>query len=166
MIVILDAPLKALMAKDRSVAVLWQDAQSGRTTLLAKAADEEVAGFRGQVPIRTQWELGRLDCGTVLRLYLVIFDRPENPYRFETFLNVGAAEQLACARQLLDQATLPVHFFDSRTEYVFTKTIRQPEKQRQQLGQLVKQALQDWQDLGEAWDFDRAKALFQARRPL
>jgi hypothetical protein len=59
-----------------------------------------------------------------------------------------------------------MHFFDSRTEHVLTKEINYPPVQRQQLGRLIAQALQDWAALGEAWDFDQAKALFQANNPL
>ena len=53
MTVILDPGLKALMAKDQTVAVLWQDAQSGETALLAKAANSDIESFRGSVPIQT-----------------------------------------------------------------------------------------------------------------
>jgi hypothetical protein len=166
MAVILDPELKALIAQEASGAVLWQDAEAGQTALLAKAADKDVVSFQGPVPIQTQWELGRYAGGSVLRLLLVIFDQPEQPYRFETFINVGAPEQLACVTQLLAQQTLSLHFFDSQTAYVFTKAIRNPRQQRWQLRALVNQAVQDWQALGERWDFDQAKALFQAHRPL
>jgi len=166
MTVILDPGLKALMAKDQTVAVLWQDAQASEAALLAKAATEDAESFRGPVPIQTQWELGRFSSGSVLRLHLVIFDRPEQPYRFETFINVGASEQLACVRQLLLQETLQIHFFDSQTEYVFTKKISNSDQSRQQLQQLIDLAMHDWEFFGDAWDFDQAKALFQAHRPL
>ena len=166
MTIILDPELKALMAQDQAVAVLWQDAEQGRTALLAKASDEDVASFRGKAPIRTQWELGRFACGSVLRLHVAIFDRPDNPYRFETFLNVSDPDQLACGEQLLIQETLPLHFFDSQTEYVFTKMIASSHQQRKQLEGLIIQARQDQAHLGESWDFDQAKVLFQAQRPL
>lgn len=166
MTVILDPELKALMAQDRSVAVLWQDAQESQTALLAKAPDEDVAGFRGRVSVQTRWELGRLACGSVLRLHLTILDRPDNPYRFETFLNVADLEQLACVLKLLTQEILPMHFFDSRTEYVFSKKNKNPRQLRWELMELVAWAVQDQKDLGAAWDFDRAKALFQAQHPL
>jgi hypothetical protein len=164
--VILDPELRALMAKEKSAAVLWRDEAEGRTALLAKTTDEDIESFRGQVPIQTRWELGRFACGSVLRLYLIIFDRPDSPYRFETFINVGASEQLACVTKLLTQETLQLHFFDSRTEHVLTKEISNPPQQRSQLSELVTRAVQDHQDLGETWDFGQAKALFQAQRPL
>ena len=185
--VILDAGLsmknvlrKALMAGEQSVAVLWQDEEQGRTALLAKAPDEEVESFGGEVLIQTGWELGRFGCGSVLRLRVAIFDRPGNPYRFEIFINVAAAEQLACVMGLVSQEGLPLHFFDSRTRHVLTKEIRNRVQQRRQLRQLVNLAVQDRADLGsegdsspsagvsspEGWDFEQAKALFQATRPL
>ena len=166
MTVILDPGLNALMAEDLTVAVLWQDAQAGETALLAKAATEDVESFRGPVPIQTQWGLARYSSGSVLRLHLVIFDQPQQPYRFETFINVGAPEQLVCVRQLLTQETLQIHFFDSQTEHVLTKKVSNSDQQRQQLQWLIDLAMHDWEILGEAWDFDQAKALFQAQRPL
>lgn len=166
MSVMLDPELKALMDTDESVAVLWQDAENERTALLAKAADQEVAGFRGNTPVQFYWELGCFDCGSVLRFHLTIFDQPENPYRFETFINVASPEQLACCMKLLDQETLQIHFFGSRTEYVFTKEVRYPLTQRRQLGKLVTQALQDQETLGTAWDFNQAKVMFQVQYRL
>lgn len=166
MTVILDPELQVLMAKDKSVAVLWQDATHGRTALLAKAADQDVRGFKGKVPIQTYWELGHFECGSVLRMHITIFDRPDNPYRFETFINVASPEQLACVNQLVSQETLQLHFFDGRTEYVLTKEIKYPHVQRRQLENLTAQALQDLTKLGPAWDFDLAKVVFQAHHPL
>jgi hypothetical protein len=164
--VILDPELKALMAKDRSVAVLWQDAEEEWTALLAKAPDQDVASFRGRVAVQTRWELGRFACGSVLRLRLMIFDQPDNPYRFETFINVADLEQLACVLKLMTQEILQVHFFDSRTEHVFTKQVKNPRQQRRELMELVAWAVQDQKVLGKAWDFDQAKILFQADHPL
>lgn len=166
MTVILDPALKALMDKDESVAVLWQDAHEGKTALLAKAADQDVASFKGKVPIQIYWELGRFGCGSVLRMHITIFDRPDNPYSFETFINVASPEQFACVTQLMDQETLQLHFFGSQTQYVFTKKLQCLLPQRKQLGKLVAQAVQDWAELGDTWDFERAKALFQAANPL
>ncbi len=166
MTVILDPELKVLMAQDQTVAVLWQDEKAERTALLAKAAEADLAGFRGRVPIQCQWQLGRYACGSVLRLLVIIFDRPDNPYRFETFINVAAPEQQACVAQLVDQEQLHLHFFDSRTAYVFSKGLANPVRQRQQLTALLALADREREHLGQVWDFDRAKALFQASFPL
>lgn len=166
MTVILDPELEALMAQDPTVAVLWPDETAGRTALLAKAADADVAGFRGRVPVQTQWQLGRYACGSVLRWLVIIFDQPANPYRFETFINVAAPEQRACVEKLTGQETVHLHFFDSRTVYVLTKVIANPVRQRQQLKGLLALADRDRQHLGQDWDFDRAKTQFQADYPL
>lgn len=164
--VILDPELKALMDNDESVAVLWQDKENKQTALLAKATDQDIVGFRGNIPIQFYWELGRFACGSVLRFHLTIFDQPENPYRFETFINVAAPEQLACVMKLLAQETLLIHFFGRQTEYIFTKEINYPVMQRGELGELVRQALQDQEKLVEDWDFNQAKTIFQAHHPL
>ncbi len=166
MTVILDPELTALMAQDQTVAVLWQDENAEQTALLAKAADTDLTGFRGRVPIQCQWQLGRYACGSVLRLLVIIFDRPDNPYRFETFINIAALEQRACVEQMVGQETLHLHFFDSRTAYVFSKGLANPVRQRQQLTALLVLADRERERLGQAWDFDQAKALFQASYPL
>jgi hypothetical protein len=166
MAVILDPELKSLMAQDNSVAVLWPNAGEGRIALLAKAADQDVASFKGEAPIQTYWELGRFACGSVLRMHITIFDQPNHPYRFETFINVASPEQFACVNQLMTQETLQLHFFDSQTEHGFTKVISYSLAQRGRLKKLITQALQDWEKLGEVWDFDQAKSLFQAQYPL
>jgi len=163
--VILDPDLEALMSQDESVAVLWRD-EEGRTALLIKADDADVQSFRGSTLIQTHWDLWGFPCGSVLRLQLIIFDQPNNPYRVETFINVGSPEQLACVLGLLTQGWLWLHFFDSRTEHSLTKEIKNSRQQRQQLGELVARAVQAQQALGYAWDFDRAKAAFQLSRPF
>ena len=162
----LDPDLKALMTADLSVAVLWQDEIEGQTALLAKATDEDVASFRGKVPIQTRWELGRFASGSVLRLVLTIFDQPDRPYTFETFINVASPEQRACVEQLLKQDKLHLHFFDSRADYALTKVIGHPRHWYEHLKPLIVQAVQDRETIGLAWDFEGAKALFQARRPM
>ena len=164
--VILDPELGTLMAQAESGAVLWQDAEEDLTALLVKAADEDVASFRGPTLIQTHWDLWRFPCASVLRLQLIIFDRPNDPYRIETFINVAAPEQLTCLLGLLTQETVWLHFFDSRTEHVLTKEIGNPHRQRSELRELVTRAAQDREALGFAWDFDRAKAAFQVCRPL
>ncbi|MEM7034071.1 MAG: hypothetical protein AAF629_31310 [Chloroflexota bacterium] len=166
MTVILDPELKALMAQDTAGAVLWQDASLEQTALLAKASDADVASFQGQIPINTQWEIGYYPMASVLRMVLSIYDRSNRPYRFETFINVAEGEQLACITQLAEQAELNLHFFDSRTEYVFTKAIRQAIQSRQTLHGLISEAEADYARLEDQWDFDQAKARFQVDYPL
>jgi hypothetical protein len=166
MTVILDPELKELMAQDQTVAVLWQAADAGRTALLAKAADRDLAGFKGPVPIQTQWLIGRYIDGSVLHWLVVIYDQPANPYRFETFINVAAPEQRACVEALAAQQQICLHFFDSRTEYVFTKVITNSAELQDRLGRLIALADVDYIRLGQGWDFDRAKARFQADHPL
>ncbi len=108
--VIFETELGPLMARDKSLAALRQDEEEGRTALRAKAADEDVEGFRGPVPIQTACELGRPWCASVLRLQDIVFDRPGNPWRFESFINVAEPQQLACVKGLVTQERLQLHF--------------------------------------------------------
>jgi len=51
------------------------------------AADSDIEGFAGK-PVLYQWQLIEMPTAPLVRLELTILDRPTNPYRFESFLNV------------------------------------------------------------------------------
>ena len=60
----------------------------------------DIEGFLYE-PVRSQWQLIRMPTAPLIRLELLILDNPANPYRFESFLNIAAADQ---ARALHEQA--------------------------------------------------------------
>jgi hypothetical protein len=130
------------------------------------ATDQDIEGFANK-PVRCRWELALLPTAPVLRLNLVILDDPQNPYRFESFLNIGDEDQARILETLLSQEKLyfPFHGEDCRCH--FTKVINHDPEQRQQLQEVAAQARDYWGTIPEEQrNFDQAKLEFQQRFPL
>lgn len=127
---------------------------------LCHAPDGEIAGFRN-TEVAYQWQLVQMPTAPLIRLALWIHDRPGDPYRFESFLNVGDAEQLEILVQLAEQPALHLAFYGSDLRYRYSKLIAHTTQQWQQLDGLIEQALRYWESLpAEQRDFDRARADF------
>lgn len=127
------------------------------------APDKEIDGFAGK-PMRSQWQLIKMPTAPLIRLELFILDRPENPYRFESFLNVAAEDQLQVLIQLANQDKLFLAFYGDWLNHRFTGVIEHSKQQWQQLDEIVEQALLYWESLPSAQrDFDQAKAEFMQR---
>lgn len=136
-------------------------------SVIVKAPSDEVASFRGAIPVLYRYELGRFEEGAVIRLYLEIKDRPASPYSMETFLNPAADHDLELLRQLISQAVLDIHFFDMAVNYVFSKRLRHRKLQRRELGALMDMALAHLQAVSpEQLNWQVAKAKFQRQMPL
>ena len=100
----------------------------------------------------------------LIRLELVILDRLDDPFRFESFLNVAEETQAEILAQLANQDRLYLAFYGDGLEHRFTKIIEHDLQQWQQLDDLVAQANAYWDQLPpEQRDFDRAKAEFMER---
>jgi hypothetical protein len=56
------------------------------------AVDADINGFANK-PVISRWQLIKMPTAPLIRLELVILDRPENPFRFESFLNVDEDDQ-------------------------------------------------------------------------
>src|SRR4051794_29495860 len=65
------------------------------TVLLVKAPGHEIASVRGPVPIGTRHELYNPPASPVIRMVTRIYDQPEQPLAFETFVNDGDPDQRA-----------------------------------------------------------------------
>ena len=50
------------------------------------ASTTDIAGF-DRMPAGAQWQLIRMPSAPLIRLELSIYDRPDRPFRFESFLN-------------------------------------------------------------------------------
>ena len=97
----------------------------------------------------------------LIRLQLDVMDRPEDPYRFESFLNVAAEDQAQVLAKLANQIELHLAFYGDDLGYRYTKTILHSEQQWQQIDELVEAAAEYWDQLAnEQRDFDRAKKEF------
>jgi hypothetical protein len=127
------------------------------------AADADIEGFANK-PVLSHWQLIQMPTAPLIRLELVVVDRPEDPYRFESFLNVAAEDQAQILSALTNQEQLYLAFYGDRLDYQFTKIVPHDEGQWQQLDELWQQALAYWQSLpAERRDFDQAKAEFMRR---
>ena len=130
------------------------------------AADQDIAGFANK-PVWCRWELALLPAAPVIRLNLAILDHPQNPYRYESFLNIGDEDQARILEILVGQEELYFPFYGDDFGHRFTKVISHDVTQRAQLQDLATQALDHWQTISpDQRDFDRAKAEFQQRFPL
>ena len=127
---------------------------------ICHASDSDIEGFRDK-PVRSQWQLIKMPTAPLIRLQLDVMDRPENPNRFESFLNVAADDQAQVLAELANQKELHLAFYGDDLGYRYTKTIPHSEQQWQQLDELVGMA-NDYRNKipHERRDFDQAKAKF------
>ena len=127
------------------------------------ASDKDIEGFYDQ-PVLYQWQLVKMSTAPLLRLELVILDRPENPYQFESFLNVGDGAQKGILTHLIQQDRLQLAFYDYILSYRYTKLLPHGESQQAKLQNLAAQAWAYWLNLPPSErDFDLAKASFTER---
>ena len=100
----------------------------------------------------------------LIRLELAILDRPTNPCKFESFLNVAQEDQARVLAQLAGQDQLYRAFYGDDFCHRFTKIVKHDRQQRQYLDELVGEALEHWHQIPpEQPDFDKAKAEFMRR---
>ena len=127
------------------------------------AADSDIEGFPNR-PVSYQWQLVKMPTAPLIRLELAILDRPSDPYRFESFLNVADDEQARVLAQLAGQDRLYLAFHGDDLSHRFTKIVNNERQQWQYLDELVAEALEHWHQIPpEQRDFDRAKAEFMRR---
>jgi hypothetical protein len=127
------------------------------------AADSDIKGFASR-PVSYQWQLVRMPTAPLIRLEVTILDRPGNPYRFESFLNVAENDQARVLAQLAGQDRLYLAFYGDDLSHRFTKIINHDGQQWQYLDELVAEALEHWHQIPpERRNFDRAKSDFMRR---
>jgi len=127
------------------------------------AADGDVEGFADK-PVEYQWQLVKMPTAPLIRLELAILDRPTTPYIFESFLNVGAEDQLGVLCQLANQEQLHLAFYGDNFSYCFTKVVQHYRQQWQYLDELIDEAADYWGQIPpDQRDFDQAKAEFMRR---
>lgn len=128
---------------------------------LAAAGDADVEGFANK-PVLSQWQLIEMPTAPLIRLHLTILDRPENPYRFETFFNISNPESCRILSEQLGQEALVLAFLGDDLEHRFSKVLPFPQEERQAVHQLVGQAIEHLVSIPkEERDFDLAKREFQ-----
>jgi hypothetical protein len=126
------------------------------------ASDADIAGFAGK-PVLYQWQLIEMPTAPLIRLDVVILDQSASPYKFESFLNVAAEDQVRVLSQLANQDRLYLAFYGNDMTHRFTKLVTHDRQQWQYLDELVERATRYWQQLPpDQQDFDRAKAEFMS----
>ena len=109
------------------------------------------------MPAGAQWQLIRMPNGPLIRLELSIYDRPDLPFRFESFLNIADREQAQILDRLANQDRLGFAFFGDNLEHQLSCTLPHTEQQWQQLDGIVSQANDYLNRLPEKIrDFDQA----------
>lgn len=127
------------------------------------ADDSDIEGFADK-PVLYQWQLIEMPTAPLIRLDLLILDQPNNPFKFESFLNVAEEDQARVLAQLANQEQLFLAFYGDDLTHRFTKIVEHDRQQWQYLDELVDQATHYWDQLPpERRDFDRAKAEFLRR---
>ena len=102
----------------------------------------------------------------LVRLELLVYDDPRDPFCFESFLNVAAPDQLAVLAELAGQEKLYMAFYGDDLTYRNTAVLPHGEQQWQRLDEIISRAETYWANLPEeARDFDRAKALYMQIHP-
>jgi hypothetical protein len=116
-------PLLAEFLRTQQLVGLTHATDQG-TILVLKAPADEIERLRGPVRIQHQHELYRCVAAPVIRLVTRLYDQPEAPLSFESFLNVQDPDQRTEYELLTRQEVLPLHFYDERLQHRLTKAFR------------------------------------------
>jgi hypothetical protein len=129
------------------------------------APDIDIVGFHGK-PITYRWELIKMPSAPLIRLVFAIHDRPGDPFRFESFLNVAEESQANILAQLAGQDRLYFAFYGNNLQHRFTTAVDHDEQQWQRLDEMVAEAESYWEELDENLrDYDLAKTQFFGMSP-
>src|SRR6266496_4288409 len=79
-------PELAIFLRQHQYAALLHATDLG-TVLVVKAPDHDIQSVRGRVPIATRHELHSHPASPVIRMVTRIYDQPQQPLAFETFVN-------------------------------------------------------------------------------
>jgi hypothetical protein len=141
-------------------------AESSRGIIhVCHAPDKDIDSFPHH-PVTYCWQLIRMPTAPLIRLELLILDNPANPYRFESFLNIAAADQARTLYELASQEKLYLAFYGDQLDYRYTKEVEHDEQQWQKIDEMAIRAIDHWLAIPqEQRNFDRAKAEFMKRFP-
>jgi len=114
--------LAVFLRKQRYVALLH--ATDLGAVLVVKAPGHEIESVRGLVPIGFNHELYDHPAAPVIRMVSRIYDQPDRPLAFETFVNVGDAVQRADYEALSRQDELVMLFYNQMVNHALSKRVR------------------------------------------
>jgi hypothetical protein len=114
--------MAAFLMSQGPYACLTQTTDQG-TAYVLKAPASEIARARGTVPLFVRHQLFGLPSAPVIRTVLTLYDVPQHPLRFESFINVAADDQRADFAALADQNQLMLLFYDEQLRHRLSKLI-------------------------------------------
>lgn len=124
------------------------------------ASDVDIEGFADK-PVTSCWQLIKMPTAPLIRLEVNIFDQPENPYRFESFLNIAEQNQENVLAELANQDRLFLAFYGEDLGYRYTKAIPHDKQNWQQIDEMTMEAINYLAKIPpNQQDFDEAKAEF------
>jgi len=119
------------------------------------------------VPILHDYQLGVFPEGSIIRIYLEIYDRlgAEAPFQAQAFLNPASQADLILLQELCRQDHLDIHVTNTALETHYAKRVRQSPMTTCELHQLVRIAVK-YNSLipEERLDFEVVKKRHQAAR--
>ncbi len=129
------------------------------------ASDEDIDNFLNK-PVEARWGLIQMPTAPLVRLELLVYDDPRDPFCFESFLNVAAPDQLAVLAELAGQEALYMAFYGDDLTYRYTAVLPHDEQQWQRLDEIISRAETYGANIPPAErDFDQAKELYMRIHP-
>jgi hypothetical protein len=119
--VALPSELAAFLATEE-LACLIHNSDQGALYVL-KAPASELASLRGTFLIGLTHELHQHPQAPVIRSVLTFYDHPNQPLRFDTFLNIDDPDQRACFASLAARDELTLLFYDEHLAHRLSKRV-------------------------------------------
>jgi hypothetical protein len=132
---------------------------------VCRAPDADIASFR-DAPVSYRWQLAQMPSAPLIHLTFHLFDRPNDPYRFESFLNIAEPDQAQVLADLANQDRLYLAFYDDSLDYRFARVTAHGEQQWQRLDELTALAEAHMASIPAGqYNFDLAKAQYMRLNP-
>lgn len=137
--------------------VMVTNASDQGTLFVVKAPELDIAGMRGNIPMRVTHELYREPEAPVIRTMVKIYDDPAQPLALETFTNIRDEEQRRNFDTFSDQPRYIFTFYNQHLQYRLTKLMENTH--REHTASLFRQALLVSSHIpDQRFNFDLAKA--------
>jgi len=154
----------AAFLRGKDYACVTQATDQG-TVFVVEAPAREIGSLSGRVPMRVSHDLYQHPQAPVIRTVVKIYDQPDRPLAFETFMNVDEPDQWRDFANLAEQDELLLLFYDETLSHRLTKRVRNTAAAQMR-------NMLNWADRvraaipNEEYDFDAAKADVMQRTRL
>ena len=160
----LSRPDLADFLRTRERACLLAPTDQG-TILVVKLPDKDIVTLSGRFPIHFRAALYDHPSAPVIRLLTTFYDRPQNPLRLESFINIAEEDQRRDFAALSQQQEFYMLFYDQHLAHRLTKGVNGLDQE--QLQRILDQAHQLRSRIPpHLYDFDRAKDTIILTTPL